>query len=117
MGPPTPTISQSSETYFPVSVAEDAPDASGSMAEPVGGRRVVLAGSRLYAFRRSAGGMSLSSAQSASAAEGFGVVMVIFGTFKVGAGLEVCGIEGGFAGLVIVAVAAVLRGVLLHALV
>ena len=118
MGPPTPTISQSSETYFPVSVAEDAPDASGPMVELVRGTRAVLVGSRLYAFRRSAGEMPLSSAQSASAAEGFAVVMDIFGTFKDGVGLEVCGIEGGFERLVIVVVvAAVLRGVLLHALV
>lgn len=61
--------------------------------------------------------MSLSSAQSASAAEGFAVVTDIFGTFKAGVGLGVCGIEGGFEGLVIVVVAAALRGVLLHALV
>jgi len=80
----------------------------------VGGRRVVLVGSRLYAFRRSAGDMSLSPAQSARAAEGLVVVMVIFGSFKVGVSLEVCGIEGWFAGLVMVIT--VLRGLLLHPL-
>jgi len=115
VGPPTPTISQSRDMYFPVSVAEAAPDALGSTAEPVGDGRVVLVNGRLYAFRRSAGEMSLSSAQSASVAEDFSVVMVIFGTFKVGVGLEVCSIEGGFAGSVMVAV--VLCGVPLRALV
>ena len=79
----------SSGTYFPAPVAEDAPSASGSMAEPVGGRRVVLVGSRLNSFRRSAGDMSLSSTQSARAAEGLVMVIVIFGSFKVGVGLEV----------------------------
>lgn len=101
--------------YFPVSVAEAAPDALGSTAEPVGGR-VVLVNGKLYAFRRSVGEMSLSSAQSASVAEDFAVVMGIFGTFKVGIGLEVCGIGGGFAGLVIM-VAVVLARFVFFALV
>ena len=113
MGPPTPTISQSREMYFPVSVA---PEALGSTAEPVGDERVVLVNGRLYAFRRSVEEMSLSSAQSASVAEDFAVVMDIFGTFKVGIGLEVCSIEGGLAGLAIM-VAVVLCGVPLRALV
>jgi len=116
VGPPTPTISQSSEMYFPVSVAEDAPDAPGSIAEPARGGRVVLVNGRLYAFRRSAGEMSLSSAQSASVAEGSAAATDIFGAFEVGTGLKACGIEGGFAGLVIL-VAVVLCGVPLRALV
>jgi len=94
--------------YFLGSVAEGDPDASGSMAEPVGGGRVVLVNGRLYAFCRSAGEMSLSSAQSASAEEvGFGAAVDIFNTFEVGVGLEARGIKGGLAGL-----AAVLLGVL-----
>ena len=63
LGLSTSTISQSSETYVPASVAEDVPGGSGSMAEPVVGRRVVLDRSRLYTFGRSAGEVSLSSAR------------------------------------------------------
>jgi len=48
------------------------------------GAEVVHVGGVLYAFRGSSGEMPLSSAHSASAAEGLMVAIVIFDSFKVG---------------------------------
>lgn len=97
MRPSTPAISQSSETYFLARVAVGAPDASASMVEPVGAK-VVQVGSGFYAFRGSSGEMPLSSAQSASAAEGLVVAMVIFDSFKVGVRLEAVVSRAGLRG-------------------